>query len=140
MTLTIQRPGIPLPRPTPLSQPHWDAAREGRLVVQRCSDCGARIFIPQPACTSCFGSRLEWSESSGRGTLYSYTVVHRPQRPEFQVPYAVAIVELEEGWQMLSNLIDCELSEICVGMPLEVVFRKMSDSVTLPFFRPAPQR
>ena len=140
MSLAPQPKGTPLPRPTPLSKPHWDAARDGRLVYQRCADCGARVFIPQPACTSCLGPRLEWAESSGRGTLYSYTIVHRPQRPEFQVPYAVGIVELEEGWHMLSNLIDCEPSEIRVGMPLEVAFRAMSDTITLPFFRPAPPR
>ncbi len=140
MTLRAQKPGIPLPRPSPLSQPHWDAAREGRLVVQRCSDCGALVFIPQPACTKCFGPRLEWVQSSGRGTLYSYTIVHRPQRPEFAVPYAVAIVELEEGWHMLSNLVECEIEEIAVGMPLEVIFEKMSESIALPCFRPARGR
>ncbi len=140
MSLAPQKTGTPLPRPSPLSQPHWDAARAERLVFQRCSACSACVFIPQPACTGCFGPHLEWVQSSGRGTLYSYTIVHRPQRPEFQVPYAVAIVELEEGWHMLSNLIDCELAEIRVGMELEVAFRKMSEQITLPFFRPAVKR
>jgi uncharacterized OB-fold protein len=140
VSLTPQKPGIPLPRPSPLSKPYWDAAREGRLLVQRCGDCGALIFIPQPACTACFGSHLEWVQSSGRGTVYSYTVVHRPQRPEFQVPYAVAIVELEEGWHTLSNLIGCEIQELRVGMPVEVVFHAMSEDVTLPLFRPAAPR
>jgi uncharacterized OB-fold protein len=82
------------------------------------------------------GPRLEWVDSSGRGTLYSYTVVHRPQQPSFEVPYAVAIVLLEEGWHMLSTLIDVEEDRIEVGMPLEVVFQKMSDEITLPLFRP----
>jgi hypothetical protein len=140
VSLTPQKAGIPLPRPTALSKPHWDAAREGRLVYQRCRDCGTRIFIPQPACTGCLGANLEWAQSSGRGTLYSYTIVHRPQSPKFEVPYAVGIVELEEGWHMLSNLIECEPDEIRVGMPLEVDFRKMSDAITLPYFRPAQKR
>jgi uncharacterized OB-fold protein len=128
--------GIPLPRPTALSKPHWEGCREGVLRVQRCRDCGHYVFIPQPCCTSCLGEDLEWVESSGRGTLYSYTVVHRPQQPSFEVPYTVVIVELEEGWHMLSNLVDCEADEVEIGMPLEVVYREMSDEITLPLFRP----
>ena len=128
--------GIPLPRPTELSQPHWDGCREGVLRFQRCRDCGAAVFIPQPVCTGCFGDALEWVTSSGRGTVYSYTVVHRPQRPEFVVPYVVVIAELEEGWHMLSNLVDCDPGDIAVGMPIEVTFKKMSEEITLPYFRP----
>jgi uncharacterized OB-fold protein len=80
--------------------------------------------------------RLEWVTSSGRATVYSYTVVHRPQRPVFAVPYVVVIAELEEGWHMLSNLVDCDPDDVAVGMPIEVTFRKMSDEITLPYFRP----
>jgi len=128
--------GIPLPHPTALSKPHWEGCREGVLRVQRCRDCGTYVFIPQPCCTSCLGEDLEWVESSGRGTLYSYTVVHRPQQPSFDAPYTVVIVELEEGWHMLSNLVDCEADEVEVGMPLEVIFREMSEEISLPLFRP----
>lgn len=128
--------GIPLPVPTPISGPHWQGCREGVLRVQRCRDCGAYVFIPQPCCTECLGEGLDWVDSSGRGTLYSHTVVHRPQQPVFEAPYAVVVVELEEGWFMLSNLIDCEPEEIEIGMPVEVVFRKMSEEITLPLFRP----
>lgn len=130
--------GIPLPRPTALSRPHWEACRDGRLLVQRCADCGAYVFVPQPLCTRCTGARLEWVESAGRGSLYSYTVVHRPQRPEFAVPYVVAIVELDEGFFLLTNLVDCLPERIEIGMRVEVAFRKMSDEITLPLFRPAP--
>ena len=128
-------PQTPLPRPTALSKPFWDACREERLVVQRCGDCGTYVFIPQPCCGECLGEKLEWVESSGRGTLYSYTTVHRPQQPTFQVPYTVVIVELEEGWYMLSNLIGVEPGEIEIGSPLEVYFEKRSDEITLPLFR-----
>ena len=127
---------IPLPRPTPLSRPHWDACREGRLLVQRCTGCGTHVFIPRPVCTACLGQDLEWVESSGRGTLYSYTTVHRPQRPEFDVPYTVAIVELEEGWHMLTNLVEFDPDALEVGMPVEVHFREMTPEITLPLFRP----
>jgi hypothetical protein len=136
----MSAPKLPLPRPTRVSAPHWEGCRRGELRVQRCRGCGHFVFIPEPTCTACFGSDLEWVASSGRGSIYSYTIVHRPQRPEFQVPYAVAIVELEEGWHMLSNVVDCEMDDIAVGMPVEVTFRKMSDEITLPMFRPARSR
>lgn len=138
MSTTLKRPrvGIPLPRPTTLSKPHWSGAREGKLFVQKCRDCGVHVFIPQPCCTGCLGPNLDWVESSGRGTLYSYTVVHRPQQPAFEVPYAVAVVLLEEGWHMLSSLVDVDLDAIEIGMPLEVDYHRMNDEITLPVFRP----
>ncbi len=129
--------GIPLPRPTDLSKPHWDGCRDGVLRVQRCSTCDAYVFIPQPICTACQGDDLEWVESSGRGRVYSFTTVHRPPRAEFEVPYVVAIVELEEGWHMLTNIIGCAADAVQVDMPVEVCFERMSEEITLPRFRPA---
>ena len=129
------RPATPLPRPTALSRPFWEACREGRLVVQRCLDCGSYVFIPQPCCGECMSTRLEWVESSGRGTLYSFTTVHRPQQPTFEVPYTVIVVELEEGWFMLSNLVGVAPEDVRIGSPLEVVFEPRSDEITLPLFR-----
>ena len=126
---------IPLPRPTTLSKPHWEGCQRGELLVQRCSDCGTYIFIPQPTCTACLGGDLEWVTSSGKGVIYSCTTIHRPQRREFDVPYTVAIVELEEGWHMLSNVIDTPYEEIEIGMPVEVSFVKMTDEITLPMFK-----
>ncbi len=134
--MSAPHPGIPLPRPTPLSRPHWDGCAEGVLRVQRCDDCGAFVFVPSPVCGSCRSMKLSWVDSSGRGTLYSYTTVHRPQQPAFEVPYVVAIVELEEGWHMLSNLVDVSPDEVAIGMPLEVHFERKSDEIVLPYFRP----
>ena len=134
--MSAPHPGIPLPRPTPLSRPHWDGCAEGVLRVQRCDDCGAFVFVPSPVCGSCRSMSLSWVDSSGRGTLYSYTTVHRPQQPAFEVPYVVAIVELEEGWHMLSNLVDVSPDEVAIGMPLEVHFERKSDEIVLPYFRP----
>ena len=131
------KPQIPLPQPTALSKPHWDGCREGVLRVQRCDGCGQLVFIPQPVCGGCLGTRFSWVESSGRGTLYSYTTVHRPQQPVFEVPYTVAIVELEEGWHMLSNLVDVAPEDVAIGMPLEVTFERKSDEITLPYFKPS---
>ncbi len=130
----MSEPGIPLPRPTSLSRPHWDGCREGELRVQRCDACGHFVFIPQPLCTRCQSEALEWVASSGRGTVYSYTVVHRAPRPAFAVPYVVAIVELEEGWHMLTNLVDVAPADVRVGMPVEVTFLQRSEAITLPYF------
>lgn len=125
---------IPLPRPSALTRPFWDACREGRLVVQRCRDCGHHVFIPQPCCTACQAQQLEWVASSGRGRVYSYTVVHRPPRPQFEAPYVVAVIAMEEGWHMLSNLVDCAPDAVRVDLPVQVVFRRMTDKISLPCF------
>jgi uncharacterized OB-fold protein len=106
------------------------------LRVQRCRACRGYVFIPQPICTHCTADELEWVDSIGRGTLSSFTTVHRPPRPEFETPYTVAIVELEEGFHMLTNLVDCPADALRIGLPVEVVFRAMSDEISLPMFRP----
>jgi uncharacterized protein len=127
---------IPLPHPTALSRPHWDGCREGVLLVQRCSQCAAYVFIPQPCCTACQSTELQWVDSSGRGVVYSFSVVHRAPRPQFEVPYIVAVIELEEGWHMLSNVLECPVNQVEVGMPVAVAFRKMTEAITLPYFVP----
>ena len=131
-----ERSAPPLPHPTSLSRPHWDGCRDGVLRVQRCTACRTIVFIPQPICTHCQGDTLAWIDSSGRGTVYSYTIVHRPPRPEFDTPYVVAIVELEEGWHMLTNVVGCDPADVRVGLPVRVAFRPMSEEITLPMFEP----
>ena len=138
MRLEPQAEGIPLPRPTALSAPHWEGARRGELLAQRCRDCGAWVFPPRPACTRCLGGGLEWRRSGGRGAVYSYTVVHRPQQPSFAAPYVCAIVELDEGWHMLTALVGLEPAEARVGLRVEVAFRPAGEDIALPYFRPAP--
>ena len=125
---------IPLPQPTALSQPHWDACRDGKLVVQRCAQCAAYIFIPQPRCTSCQSADLAWVESSGRGRVYSFSVVHRAPRPQFEIPYIVAIIAMDEGWHMLTNLLDCAPEAVAIGQAVKVRFKKMNAEITLPYF------
>lgn len=129
------RPQTPLPRPTALSKPYWEACRAGKLTVQQCRDCEALTFIPQPCCGNCLSEKLEWIEVSGRGTLYSFTTVYRPQQPSFEVPYTVVVVELDEGYYMLSNLLGVEPEDVKIGTPLEVVFEERSEEITLPLFR-----
>ena len=126
---------IPLPRPTSISKPFWEACKQGRLMVQQCGDCGAYTFIPQPCCGACTSENLEWVESSGRGTLYSFSTIYRPQQPVFETPYTVVVVEMEEGYHMLSNLIGVEPEDVDIGAPLEVFFEEKSEEITLPYFR-----
>lgn len=134
MTARLQ---IPLPSPTAISRPFWEGCKGGKLLVQRCRDCEGLTFPPQPVCTRCLSPDTEWVEGAGRGAVYSYAVVWRPQTPAFKAPYVVAIIDLDEGYQMLSNVIDCEPSTVQVGMRVQVEFRIMSREITLPYFRPA---
>src|SRR5215207_9264433 len=105
---------VPLPHATEISAPFWAGCTREELMVQRCADCGAFVHIPEPCCTRCASFDLEWVRSSGRGTVYSYSVVWRPQQPAFEVPYVVAIVDLDEGWKILTNIIDCDPAAVRV--------------------------
>ena len=125
----------PLPQPTPLTQPFWDAARAERLVIQRCRSCDRVQFYPRPFCTACLAEDLEWMACSGRGSIYTFTINHRGAYAEAEVPYAVAIVELEEGVRMMANIVGGELSQIAIGAPVEVCFEVVSETITLPQFR-----
>jgi uncharacterized protein len=127
-----------LPQPDHASSHYWSSAAEGRLVVQRCTDCGSFQFYPRSLCTACAGE-TEWVEASGRGTLHTFTIIRQNRSPAFAdlSPYAVGIVELEEGVRMMSNIVDCDVDSLQIGMPLEVVILKATDDVGLPFWRPA---
>ena len=128
----------PLPEVTAELAPFFAAARESRLVLSRCRGCGERRLPPRPICSRCLGREHEWVESSGRGTIYSYNRMHQLYHPGFagDVPYVVVLVELEDGGRIISNLRDCPSERVEIGLPVEVVFEKRSDAVTLPLFRP----
>ncbi|WP_419918294.1 Zn-ribbon domain-containing OB-fold protein [Candidatus Poriferisocius sp.] len=134
--LRPQSPGIPLPVPTLYSQPYWDGCRIGELRYQRCRHCGVITMDPAPACSGCFSSDLSWEVSTGLGEVYSWTTVWRPQTPAFTVPYVAVIVELDEGFWLLSNLVGCAVDAVHVGMRVSVTFVEMSDEITLPYFEP----
>jgi uncharacterized protein len=129
----------PLPEITPLTQPFWSAARERRLVVQRCEDCKALRFPPEPGCYSCGSLRSGWVPVSGRAALWSWTVCHSPLLPYFaeRVPWPVAVVQLDEGPRMVTNLIGVNIEQHKVGMPLVADFEDVADDVTLVVFRRA---
>ena len=128
----------PLPVPTDCSRPFWEGTRAGRLLVPKCGDCAFYRWTPQPACPRCLSEDFEWAEVSGRGDIYSFSVVHRSSDPiVFPDPYVVAVIRLEEGPAMLSTIGGCPSEEVRVGMPVEVTFEKVSDDITLYPFRPA---
>jgi uncharacterized OB-fold protein len=127
-----------LPQPDHASRHYWQSAAAGRLVIQRCTDCGQFQFYPRSLCVSCTGE-TEWVDASGRGTLHTYTVIRQNRSEAFALlsPYAVGIVELDEGVRMMSNIVGCEVEDLSVDMPLEAVILKAADDVGLPFWRPA---
>jgi uncharacterized OB-fold protein len=129
----------PLPEPTAVTRPFWEAAREHRLLIQRSKKSGRHVFYPRAV--SPFGpdDELEWVEATGRGTVYSYTVARRPTAPQWanDAPYVIAIVELEEGVHLTTNIVGCEPGAVRVGMPVVVAFDDVTPEVTLVKFRPA---
>lgn len=138
MTLLAPQPrDIPAPVPGGVSEPYWDGCARGELLFQRCLDCGGATHTPAVMCAHCTSRRLEWERSAGTGTIYSWSVVWRPVSPRFEVPYAPIIVDMAEGWRMLSNLVGCEHDAVAVGLPVEVEFHALEGGIHLPYFRPA---
>jgi uncharacterized OB-fold protein len=121
------------------SQAYWEGAREGRLLVARCGACGERHHYPRPFCPSCWSDDVTLEQVSGRGTLYTWSTVFMNDLPPFndRLPYVAAVVELDEGPRLMTNLVDHDGIELRVGMPVEVVFQELTDTVTAPVFRPA---
>jgi len=128
-----------LPLPDDETQPFWDAARERRLLIKRCNACGEAYFYPRNFCPKCWSDDTSWEEASGRATLYTWSIVYRNDLPPFgeRVPYVAAIVDLEEGPRMITNVEGCEFDDLKAGMHLVVDYRVETDEVTLPVFRPA---
>ena len=132
---------MPAPSANATSRPFFEAAREHRLVVQRCVGCGAHRHPPRPICPHCGSLDVEWDELDGTGTLFTWSVVHQPFLPALRsyVPYVVAIVELDGtgGVRMASNLVEAPLDELRAGLLVEVAWEEMGPELTLPRFRPA---
>ena len=124
----------PVPAPNPLTAPFWEAAGRGELVVPECSACGLRFFVPEPACPRCLSEQWEYVACSGRGTVYSVTVVHRSPGPGFETPFALAVVDLDDGPALLTHVVGGDPGEVGIGMPVRVVFRRLTDVIVLPYF------
>ena len=129
----------PLPVPDADSQAYWDGLKQGRLLLQHCSDCGHVQFYQQAICRKCAGGSLVHRPASGRGTVHSFSVVHRAPGPAFKqdTPYAVLLVELAEGPRMISSLVDGDPMRVTFDMPVELVCEAVDDATVLPRFRPA---
>jgi len=128
-----------LPSPDVETKPFWDACREGKFLLRHCDVCGRDHYYPRPFCPSCWSDTVSWREASGRGTLYTYSVVHVNDLPPFneRVPYVAAVVELDEGPKVMTTIEGVPLDELRVDMPVVVAFKAISDDVTIPVFRPA---
>ena len=130
----------PLPQPTPETQHFWDGCREGKLLLQRCKDTGKPYFPPRPFSPYTGSRDVEVFEASGKATLFSYVINHRPAEGfEDEAPYAIAVVELEEGPRMMTNIVGCQQTPeaLELDMPLEVTFEKAADDIAIPKFKPA---
>lgn len=130
------KPIRPQPPTTRDTQWWFDAVKERKLMIQRCADCGVLRHPPGPACPECHSFEWDAVEASGRGTVYSFVVVHHPQTPIWEYPLPVVLVELEEGTRLVSNLLGVEPDAIEIGMPVQVEFGEFANDVTLPQFRP----
>lgn len=120
-----------------LTKQFYDWCARSELRFQRCGQCGAFRHVPRELCAECGSFDWQWERSSGRGTVFTYTVVARALHPAFAqaVPYAAVVVELEEGVRLLSNIVDCPPDELRIGMPVQVAFERQTDAITLPVFR-----
>ena len=127
-----------IPKPTPETQHYWDGTKAGELRLQRCKSCDSAYFPPRPFCPECSSRDVEVFNASGKATLYSYVINHM-KSPGFEPPYAIAVVELEEGPRLMSNIVDCPQTPeaLVLDMPLEVTWEVLTDDITLPQFRPA---
>ena len=135
--LEPQTGAITEPHPTALSRPYWAGCARGELLFQRCLDCRGATHTPAVVCAHCGSQALTWEASSGRGTVYSWTTVWRPVTPAYTTPYVPIIVDVEEGWQLVSNLVDCDHEAVRIGLPVTVRFHRTVGGTTLPYFRPA---
>ncbi len=132
---------MPEPMSDSMTLPWWEAAAEHRLVVQRCGACGHTRLPPAPVCPECRADAAEWHEVSGRGEVYTYTIVHRPVAADQELPFVIAVIALENagGVRMMSNLVGIDPTDIRIGMPVELVWEDMSEDLAVPRFRPASE-
>ena len=117
----------------PETLPFWQAAAEGRLLLKFCRDCGRTHWYPRALCPHCHSTALDWREAGGRGTVYSFTVVRRAEPP-----YVLALVRLDEGTTLLTNVVDCDPDSVRIDQRVEVCFRPAPEGRSMPHFRPAP--
>ena len=128
----IKERKLAAPAVAPETAAYWEAAGKGKLLIKKCIWCGELHHYPRSLCPFCFSDKTEWLEASGRGTIYSYSVMRRAP-----VPYAIAYVTLAEGPRMVTNIVDCDLDKLKVEMPVKVVFKPTEGGPPLPMWTPA---
>jgi len=129
----------PLPEITNESKPFWDACARHEFLVQRCAACGTVQHYPRGVCSACWSDTLQWKPSAGRGRVYTFTVTHRTQARGFrdELPYVLAWIELEEGVQVMSNIVGVDPTKVAIGMPVRVTFDDVKDGLSIPKFTAA---
>ena len=129
-----------LPQPTPETRHFWEGCKAGELRLQRCVQCRHSYFPPRSFCPGCGSREVETYAASGRATLYSYVINHRPRPDMGTEPHSIAVVALAEGPRMMTNVVGCPQTPeaLVLDMPLKVKFEAFSDEISLPFFTPAP--
>ncbi|MFB4306847.1 Zn-ribbon domain-containing OB-fold protein [Actinomadura sp. GTD37] len=135
--LRPQTGDVPHAVPGPVTRPFWEGCARGELLFQRCGRCAATAFPPSEHCRECQAREQRWEASAGRGVLYSWTIVHRPVTPAFETPYAAAVVTLDEGYQMLTNIIGTSPGLLRADLPVRVSFHRAGTGPWLPYFTPA---
>lgn len=128
----------PLPKATTETKPYWDGLKEKKLMLPRCAACGKAHFYPRVFCPHCGGRKLEWFQASGKGKLHTFVINHRPPPTMGTDPYVIAVIELDEGPRLMSNLIGIapDPEKIRCDMPVEIEYDAVTPEVTLPKFRP----
>ena len=128
----------PIPEVQPWTVEFWKGTKQGKLLIQECNECKSKIFYPRKHCPECWSSDLGWSEASGKAKVYTYTVTMDMVEPKFMadLPYVLAMVDLEEGIRMMTRIVDCVPEEVKIGMDVEVTFEDITDQHALPMFRP----
>ena len=130
-------PAKPQPRITPWAAPLWEGCAQGKLTLPYCDKCEACFYYPRRWCPQCFNQDLSWQEVSGKGKVYSFSVIHQAPMASYQgdVPYVLAVIELQEGPRMMTNVVNCRVEDVSVEMPVEVTFEERGD-MTIPQFQP----
>lgn len=128
----------PIPCPTPETEVYWEGCRQGELRLQRCGSCAQVQFPPRRFCSICLADDPAWEPASGRGRIVSFTTVRHPASPAFadDLPYVVALIELEEGPTLMAGIRGCEPDDVAIGMPVEVEFEERSAEIHVPYFHP----
>jgi uncharacterized OB-fold protein len=139
----VESTDLPVPDPvvSPDTAVFWEAAARGELLIKRCSACGETYWYPRPICPLCHSTNTVWEPASGRGTVYSFSIVRRGSGAYAKrAPYVLAYVDLVEGPRLMTNIVDCAAEEVTIGQEVEVVFHRAPGGTALPRFRPLNQK